>query len=572
MSKTMSRLGLPFVIGLALAIRLYVIHHLDFDGLYGQDSFAYFYHGFALWHNHALEYHWPWLPTPTRLFWPMGFPTLLALGFLIAGHASADAAQVITLCGGLAVTALTYGLALRFACGVLPRPVAHAAALGASALIAVSGLQVQASVTIMSDAPALAWALLAIWLWTEPTNGTVRRRAGSFLAGVSLAAAISTRYEYAPLIVAPILYWCLTAFPSRASKRSGRTAPSLRFGLLGAVLAGLPQLIYSAGYSSPILNNEWLTEWSLRHLWQASFSTPDGVQHYAHSVGAFYLIRPLVASESLPWILAPFLPLGLLALAWNSDRRSVIPFRWLNQPPVSDCDRGCTSPVTDRIAPTYRCGIGLASKAPEDGFRAHSQSGPYLALLLSWWLVPTLYLIGVPFESARFALIAQPALAIGEGIGLAWTAWLLCLYRREYGRIISLAAVLWAGCGLALAATNSEGSVAVLARGKTSDQAAITWIRAHAVAGSAVATFDLTLMLYHYGTLDQRHLRLYDLSAINAAGWAALAGAPHVLVVANVGNLHQQWQGLPPDQAFRRLIEEKHLTPIADAGVYTIYG
>jgi hypothetical protein len=569
MGKTISRFGLPFAIGLALALRLHVIRHLDFDGLYGQDSFAYFYHGFALWHNHALEYHWPWLPTPTRLFWPMGFPTLLGLGFLIVGHASANAAQIITLCGGLAITALTYGLALRFACSVLPRPVAHAAALCASALIACSGLQVQASVTIMSDAPALAWALLALWLWTGPTEGTVRRRAGSFLAGVSLAAAIVTRYEYAPLIVAPLVYWWMTAVASRTPERYRRGAPSLRLGLLGAVLAGLPQLIYSAGYSAPILHNEWLTGWSLRHLWQANFSTPDGVQHYAHSIGAFYLIRPLVAPESLPWILAPFLPLGLLAFTWNSNRQLTIPFRWSLQPPISNRDPGPPLPGTHQIASTP---WSAASQASDEGNQARLQSGPYLALLLSWWLIPTLYLVGVPFESARFALVAQPALAIGEGIGLAWAAWLLFLYPRKYGRTITLAALLWAGCGLTLAATNSEGSVAVLAQGKTSDQAAITWIRAHAASGSAVATFDLTLMLYHYGNLDQRHLKLYDLSAINAADWAALADAPHVLVVVNVGNLDRQWQGLPPDQSFRRLIAEKHLTPIAEAGAYTMYG
>ncbi len=569
MSKTLSNLGLPLAIGLTLAIRLYVVRRLNFDGLYGQDSFAYFYHGFALWHSHALEYHWPWLPAPTRLYWPMGYPSLLAPAFSIAGRASANAAQIITLCSGLAITALTYALALRFARPILPRPVDHAAALCAAALIAFSGLQVQASVTIMSDAPALAWALLALWLWTDPNEGTARCQVTSFLAGVSLAAAVSTRYEYAPLIVAPLVYWWLTTLASRAPRQSSANAPSLRFGLLGATLAGLPQLIYSAGYSAPILNNEWLTEWSLRHLWQANFSTPDGVQQYSHSVGAFYLIRPLVAPESLPWFLAPFFPLGLLALGFSSDLRFALPFWWSPQSPVSYSDAGPPSLGPDRIASTAR---RTANQDSDDKNGSRRQSGSFLALLLSWWLVPTLYLVGVPFESARFALIAQPALAIGEGIGLSWSAWMLFVYLGKYGRTIIVAAAIWTGCGLTLAAANSDGSVAVLAQGKTSDQAAVTWIRAHAPSGSAVATFDLTLMLYHYGNLDAGHIKLYDLSAINAADWVALARAPHVLVVANVGNLGQQWQGLPPDQSFRRLIEERHLMRITEAGVYTIYG
>ncbi len=571
MSKTPYRLGLPLAMGLGFAIRLYVIHSLNFDGLYGQDSFAYFYHGFALWHDHALAYHWPWLPAPTRLYWPMGYPALLAAAYSIAGAASANAAQITTLCCGLAVTALTYGLALRVSRTVLSPAPSHAAAFCAAALIACSGLQVQASVTIMSDAPALACALLTLWLWTGPPTGILHRRSTSLLAGASLAAAISTRYEYAPLIAAPFVYWWLTSHASQA----GKIAPSLRFGLIGALGAGLPQLIYSTGYSAPVLNNEWLTGWSPRHLWQATFSTPDGVQHYAHSVGAFYLLRPLVAPESLPWILALFLPLGLFALAWNGGRRDMLPFASSIQDVATDArDHALSSRPTGEpeLDSPSRQGIYHVIDLPIGGKSDRSPGRSYLALLLAWWLVPTFYLVGVPFQSARFALISQPALAIGEGIGLVWSASFLFSRRREYGPIITASAVVLAGCGLAVASANSKASVAVLAQGKRSDQAAITWIDAHAPSGSSIATFDLTLMLYHYGNLHAHHLKLYDLSAIDAADWVALAGAPHVLVVANVDNLTRQWEGLPPDESFRRLIEERPLKPIASAGAYTIYG
>ncbi|MGH2390694.1 MAG: hypothetical protein ACRDIE_21035 [Chloroflexota bacterium] len=564
MGRALRLVGLPLAIALALVIRLRATYSLDFDGLYGQDSFAYYYHALALWRDHALEYHWPWLPTPTRLYWPLGYPALLAVAFAAVGHASAHAAQTITMLCGLAVTALTYALALRMARTILPPLVSHAAAACAAWLIACSGLQVQASTTIMSDAPALCWGMTALWLWTDSRQGMLPRTVTSFLAGVFLALAISTRYEYAPLIVAPAVYWWL------ARRHADPASPSLPAGLIGAVLAGAPQLIYSAGYSSPVLNNEWLTGWRLTHLWQASFSTPDGVQHYAHSVGAFYLLRPLLAPESLPWVLVPFLLLGLLALAWNCERRS---FFWIIRTPghapqgTNDRLPGVDPPAPGRIDPAAIPRGGL----PTITGPTAASSGPWLGLPLAWWLAPTVYLIGVPFESARFALIAQPSLAMLEGFGLIWTVRFLSLHCLEYARIIMVMAIVWAACGLAIASANSTAPLTVLAQGKASDQAAVTWVKLHAPSGSAIATFDLTLTLYHYGNLEDRRSRLFDLSALDAADWAFLARAPRVLVIANVGNLARQWHGMPPDQAFIRLVKERRLTPVAAAGVYTIY-
>ncbi len=590
MNRTLYVIGLLVALGTALGIRLLVTQRLEFDGLYGQDSFAYYYHGLALWHDHALQYHWPWLPAPTRLYWPLGYPALLALAFGTVGHASAHAAQAVTLGCGTAVTALTYALTLRIARPILPPHARHAASIGAAMLVVFSGLQVQASTTIMSDAPALCWAMTALLLWTSSQDASFHRLARSFLAGVFLALAISTRYEYAPLVAAPAAYWWL------ARRRPGSDSPSLLAGLIGAVVAGAPQLIYSVGYSAPVLNNEWLTEWNLAHVWQASFSTPDGTQHYAHSVGAFYLLRPLVAPESLPWVLAPFLPLGLLALAWNGVPRPTVPFRRIFSAANDNL------PVDDR-SPVWRRGanpaedMGELRSRPEVPRRLHwpkplnpvtlfeqpggvgddrewsmAPTGPWLGLLATWWLAPTIYLVGVPFESARFALIAQPPQAILEGIGLVWTIRFLSGRRPGYAGIIVAAGLLWGAGAIAIASANSEAPLAALAQGKVSDLAAVTWLRNHASSGSVIVTFDLTLTLYHYGDLNRHHVRLRDLSALDPADWTLLAHAPRVLAVANVGNLARQWHGLPPDQALMRLVELRRLAPIATAGVYTIYG
>src|SRR5215210_3248048 len=69
--------------GVALAAALAARVLWPFDGLYGQDAFAYFRYAQALW---------PWLlrgePLPVY-YWPAGYPLLVALALPLAGGSSA---------------------------------------------------------------------------------------------------------------------------------------------------------------------------------------------------------------------------------------------------------------------------------------------------------------------------------------------------------------------------------------------------------------------------------------------------------------------------------------------------
>jgi hypothetical protein len=295
--------------------------------------------------------------------------------------------------------------------------------------------------------------------------------------------------------------------------------------LIGALLAGIPQFLYSLHYSDPVLHHQWLTGWSPAHLWQASFATVDGVQHYPMSVGAFYLLRPLLSPQSLPLPLAPFLPLGIFALAgWPGARGR----------------------------PTSRS--------------AHA----WLLLLLCWWLAPALYLAGVPFESARFTLIYLPPLAILESLGFIATLSVLTTLAARLRAYAAVLAVLWVAISLGVLAADARGGVAALARGKEGDLAAVDWLRGHAPPGAPIATFGLTLMLYHYGDSAVHDWTLLDLSAASNADLARAARSPALIVVVNEGNLASQWRGLPPDQAYLWLRAHAHLRPVAHAGGYTI--
>ncbi len=178
-----SALSIPCVLFLlAAAPRVFFVWHNGFDGLYGQDAYAYYDYARQMYSalSHAQ------LPPP--FWWPLGYPALLNLSFLLLG-VSVRAAQAITLASGAAIAPLTYFLA-REAVGARRGQVAG---LVAGLILALSGQAVQSSVVIMSDAPALMWATLSAWLLLR------YRRTDSFgtvaLSGVAMALAVITRWE-----------------------------------------------------------------------------------------------------------------------------------------------------------------------------------------------------------------------------------------------------------------------------------------------------------------------------------------------------------------------------------------
>ena len=78
------------IAGVALAAALAARLAWPFDGLYGQDAFAYFRYARALW---------PWLlrgEPPPIYYWPAGYPLLVALALPLFGGGSA-AGQAVSI-------------------------------------------------------------------------------------------------------------------------------------------------------------------------------------------------------------------------------------------------------------------------------------------------------------------------------------------------------------------------------------------------------------------------------------------------------------------------------------------
>lgn len=288
--------------GLAILAALAARALWPFDGLYGQDAFAYFRYARALW---------PWLlhgdPLPIY-YWPAGYPILVALVMPLSGWSSA-AGQIV----GVAAAASAAGLTFLLCRELLPdAPGGRSAALVAGLIVALSGAALRAGLVVMADAAALACCAAALWALARYLNtGRARWLAGSALA---LGWAIITRWECG-LLALPMLAGALAAW------RSGRRPLVLAHWLAAAAVGALvvvPQVIVSGATGADPAQHQWVVAWNIASAWHRTFTTVDGTQHYALPVAAFYL-----AQMAWPSFLAPplalFCPAGAL---WLARRRS----------------------------------------------------------------------------------------------------------------------------------------------------------------------------------------------------------------------------------------------------------
>lgn len=210
------RIGLVLFL-VALSIRVVAVLVTGFDGLYGQDAFAYYDQAVAIAHR---------VPRgespPSDFFWPNGYPAVAALFMWLVGQRPA-AAQLVSVLSGAALAPLTYLL-----CRDLFPQASTRAGVIAALVVAVAGLAVVSSVVVMADMPALFWSALAAWL----TVRAWRRTRGSFemvASGAALAMAIVTRWFSGVLLPILLIYGFSPSTrhtpvgsPGNARRRRGR--------------------------------------------------------------------------------------------------------------------------------------------------------------------------------------------------------------------------------------------------------------------------------------------------------------------------------------------------------------
>ncbi len=300
MRSEMWRTAILLFVG-ALVIRVIAVVTTGFDGLYGQDAYAYFDQAMAL--RAALLQA---IPVPPGFHWPQGYPALVALMSLVIGG-GATAAQLLSQVMGSLVAPLTFLVGRR----LLP-PGGEGAAVLAAIFTAIGGQAVLSSIVSMSDATAMAMVLLSMFTVLE-FRAAPRRRSFLVLAVVLGFAAVATRW--ASILVGPAL-----AVPALRGLREGRRSPYLMPALIAAACGGsalfLVLLTGIAGFDFAPYFQNWRL---LNAVWgPIPQIPPDSLA--AKAPGIIYYLAPLYHPAFLGPFLGPLAGWGLWRLWRDNDR------------------------------------------------------------------------------------------------------------------------------------------------------------------------------------------------------------------------------------------------------------
>ncbi len=287
-------------IDLTICILLFVANLLvrlpltvGFDGLYGQDAYAYF------------DFARDWLSgsAGTAFHWPLGYPALLLAGFGLFGASG----QAINVLLGSALAPLVYVLARQIGLEIV-------GAVVAALVMAVCGQAVQSSVVVMADVPALFWALVSAVALARYTHVVTRTRKSTSLHGewwlalaaLTLALASATRWIYLTLAVP----WALVVVMAWGGLANIRWRHALMAAGAAAVIL-VPQLVYNLG-ENPY---SW-SGWTLDNALRSTFADTQGRLVYAQ-VNAVFFASFVFDPYYLSPLLLPLVMVGGWAVRWN---------------------------------------------------------------------------------------------------------------------------------------------------------------------------------------------------------------------------------------------------------------
>gem|GEM_PF-325365 len=414
----------------AILIRLILIQQTQFDGLYGQDPYAYLDYSVALKSSIAQG------QVPPPFFWPIGYPTLVALASLFVPITIA--AQAVSVIASALIATLTFLLTQDI---LRDQPRADLAAIVAALIVVGAGQMLVSSLSAMSDAAALFWVMLSAFALVRFYSSDLGRRDKNVrwlaLAAFALGCAITTRWVYALLVpVWIIAIVSLRATPALQRTRCGASERSnLLISVISLLIALLPQLVLMLYHSSRgIISNAGdlqTVSWNLTNAWQSTITNGDGRFVYPVPIAAFYAQASAHPSFIFP-LLTPFILIG----AW-----------------------------------TLRC------------------KKFFLSLLGGWIIGIWIFLAGIAWENPRFSLAFFPPLAILVGVGLQ-------KFLLSYPRLEKFA-VTFAFICIALTFGWGYRAVENFAAAQRADRAVAEWASEQLPADATVIAFSITETLKH---------------------------------------------------------------------------
>ncbi|MCO6175112.1 hypothetical protein NHF50_08630 [Flavobacterium sp. NRK F10] len=230
---------------------------LDFDGLYGQDSYEY------LRYTKALNLYFRTGTFPGDYFWPLYYPIAGAvLSFVLK---PVIALQLVSFISYLIVILYSFKIIK------LIYPQNQNARIFCMLFLGLSPYMLRLSLSVMSDMLSTAFVVLCFY------NGFFYFKTSSlkslYLVVIFGLSAIMTRYATF-VVLLPLSLYTLYIYISR--KEHFKHLPF--FILTGAILL-LPHYLIRYENTTEFLQHNWLKSWSVQNFYKRSFTTPDGTNY-----------------------------------------------------------------------------------------------------------------------------------------------------------------------------------------------------------------------------------------------------------------------------------------------------
>ena len=155
-------LAIAMLLAWCAVLFTYLLARFPYDGLYGQDSYAYYYQARAILQDMTGQPTQPWqLFSGAQLYhWPVGYHLLIIVGQIITGSVAGGRAITILAAVGAVVT--LYLLVGELWPGVTVRERVPAGLI-AGGLLPLVATFTRVGLSLMADVPALFCGLLGIY-------------------------------------------------------------------------------------------------------------------------------------------------------------------------------------------------------------------------------------------------------------------------------------------------------------------------------------------------------------------------------------------------------------------------
>lgn len=271
-----------------------------FDGLYGQDAYAYFDYSVTSVRQSILHFQ-----PLEAFFWPPGYPILVALTSLVLGPQPL-AGQLVSLLMGALVPIFTVLLVRE----LFPKDVPLA--LLAGAIAAVSGQLWQSSVVVMADTTGLALATFSAFALAR--YACHARPAWLLAASAAIAYATLARWIYGIVAIPFALYAVCILHSRRRIPLEAFVAVAIGGSILLPVVgAPLLNLVIHPNEPAPFAGNFQVYSWSPINALRHDFFTADGHLEYSLRNGVYYAIAPFNLAFFDP-LLAVWILVGIWAV------------------------------------------------------------------------------------------------------------------------------------------------------------------------------------------------------------------------------------------------------------------